>query len=144
MVRSLSVGLALILGGLLVAQRGAGNETAIEGTWELVSVERDGKEMKVHKDTKLIVEGDKFVIMVGDKTVAGGTSKFDPSKKPNAVDSTYTEGPDKGKSFKGIYQLDGDMVKFCRASGPDKERPTEFKTTQEGGGFLAVYKRVKP
>jgi hypothetical protein len=49
----------------------------------------------------------------------------------------------KGKSFKSIYQLDGDILKFCRAGSPDQERPTEFKTTAEKGGFVSVFKRAK-
>jgi hypothetical protein len=58
------------------------------------------------------------------------------------VDITYTEGPDKGKTFKGIYELDGDKAKFCRAGSPDDDRPTEFKTKADSNGFDSVYKRA--
>lgn len=81
--------------------------------------------------------------MVGDRIIAGGTSKLDRSKKPPAIDSVYTEGPDQGKAFKGIYQLNGDTLKFCRFGSPDKERPTEFRTTAESGGIVSVYQRRK-
>jgi uncharacterized protein (TIGR03067 family) len=134
------VGLAAA--GLATAQESPADDAKqLQGTWVLVSLERDGKEVKPQKDTKAIITGDKFIIKVGDKVIAGGTSKLDPSKTPKAVDTTYTEGPDKGKTFKGIYQLDGDMVKFCRAGSPEQERPTEFKTTADRGGLLSVYKR---
>src|SRR5262249_34709843 len=85
---------------------------AIQGTWELSYFEQDGKEVKLENVTKLTVTDNKFVVKRGDETVAAGTFKFDPSKKPKASETTYTEGPDKGKTFKGIYQIEGDTEKF--------------------------------
>jgi len=43
----------------------------------------------------------------------------DPTKKPKAIDYMMTEGPTKGKTHLGIYELDGDTVKFCFAA-PDE------------------------
>jgi len=116
---------------------------ALQGTWDLIYFERDGKEVKLQKDTKAINTGDKFVVKRGDEVIASGTMKLDPSKKPKASETTYTEGADKGKTFKGIYQIEGDTVKFCRAGSPDDDRPTEFKTKPGSGQFAAVYKRGK-
>jgi uncharacterized protein (TIGR03067 family) len=116
---------------------------ALEGTWDLIYFERDGKEVKLQKDTQAINTGDKFVVKRGEEVIAAGTMKLDPSKKPKASETAYTEGMDKGKSFKGIYQIDADTVKFCRAGSPDDERPTEFKTKPGSGRFVAVYKRAK-
>jgi uncharacterized protein (TIGR03067 family) len=116
---------------------------ALEGTWELIFFERDGKEVKLQDDTKTINTGDKFVVKRGEETIAAGTMKLDPSKKPKASETTYTEGLDRGETFKGIYQIDGDTMKFCRAGSPDDARPTEFQTKPESGQFVAVYKRTK-
>ncbi len=116
---------------------------AIQGTWDLVYFERDGKEVKLQPGTQAINSGDKFVVKRGDQVIAAGTFKFDPSKKPKASETTYTEGPDKGTTFKGIYQIDGDTMKFCRSGSPDDERPTEFKTKSGTGQFAATYKRAK-
>jgi uncharacterized protein (TIGR03067 family) len=116
---------------------------ALQGTWDLIYFERDGEEVKLQNDTKAINTGDWFVVKRGDQVIAAGTMKVDPSKKPKASEATYTEGPDKGKTFKGIYQFDGDTVKFCRAGSPNDERPTEFKTKPDSGQFVAVYKRAK-
>ena len=136
--------MAVTLAGLNATADDAQDDLkAIQGTWDLVYFERDGKEVKLRNDTRAINTGDKFVVKVGDKVIAAGTFKFDASKKPKASETTYTEGPDKGKTFKGIYQLNGDMVKFCRAGSPDQKRPTEFKTKPDSGQFVAVYKRAK-
>ncbi len=115
----------------------------LEGKWKAVYFERDGKEVKLQNETFSTITGDKYVIKSGDNVVAAGTMKLDPSKNPKAVDITYTDGPDKGKTFKGIYQIDGDTSKFCRAGAPDQERPTEFKTKEGSGGFIVMYKRLK-
>ncbi len=144
MKRYVHVLVGLGLAGFAGCQgRTADDAKELDGTWEQVFVEQHGNEVKPQKDIKLIITGDKFVIKVDDKVVAAGTSKRDPSKKPKAFDSTYTEGPEKGKTFKGIYQREGDTVKFCRAGSPDDERPTEFKTKADSGGFVSAYKRAK-
>ena len=41
---------------------------------------------------------------------------IDPTKKPKTIDYKMTEGPTKGKTHLGIYELDGDTVKFCFAA----------------------------
>jgi uncharacterized protein (TIGR03067 family) len=119
-------------------------KTELEGTWDLVSLERDGKAVEPQKNTRAIFSGSIFVIKVGDKMIAGGNFTVDAAQKPKATDATYTEGPDKEKSFKGIYQIDGDTLKFCRAGSPDQKRPTEFKTKAGTNGVASVYKRAKP
>ncbi len=116
---------------------------ALQGTWDLIYFERDGKEVKLLKDTKAINTGDRFVVKRGDEVIAAGMMKLDPGKKPKASETTYTEGPDKGKTFKGIYQIEGDTAKFCRAGSPDGERPTAFKTEPGTGQLVAVYRRAK-
>jgi uncharacterized protein (TIGR03067 family) len=78
-------------------------------------------------------------------TIAGKVffkAKFtiDPTKKPRAIDYAMTEGPTKGKTHLGIYELDGDTVKFCFAA-PGKDRPTEFTAKEGSQRTLSVWKR---
>lgn len=134
--------LAIVLFAVSQNKAAEDGKTELEGTWDLVSLERDGKEIKPQKDTKALFTGDKFMIQVADKVIAGGTFRIDATQKPKATDATYTEGPDMGKSFKGIYQIDGDTLKFCRAGSPDQKRPTEFKTKAGTDGVASVYKRA--
>jgi uncharacterized protein (TIGR03067 family) len=137
------IGVAVI--GIVGSHRSiaGGAKTELEGTWELVAIEADGKELKAPKDAQMVTTGNKFVLKTGDKVVIVGTFKVDASTKPKTIDVTYTEGPDKGKSFKGIYEVDGDTSRFCRPLNPEDARPTEFKTKAGGGVFLATYKRAK-
>lgn len=116
---------------------------AMQGTWEAVHMERDGKEVTLSNDNKTTSSntGNKFIVRRGDQVIAAGSFAFDPSKSPRESETTYTEGPDTGKTFKGIHEIDGDTMKFCRAGSPDDERPTEFKTKPGSGQFAADYQR---
>jgi uncharacterized protein (TIGR03067 family) len=138
--------LGLIVVGLMASRESKADDAKneLEGTWVMVSVERDGREIRPQTNLKMIYTGDKFVLKAGDDVVVAGTVKLDTTKKPKAVDTTYTEGPNTGQTLKGIYEVDGDTAKFCRAGAPDQDRPTEFKTKAGSGGLFSVYKRAKP
>jgi uncharacterized protein (TIGR03067 family) len=67
----------------------------------------------------------------------------DVAKKPKTIDITFTEGPEKGKTIVGIYELEGDTYKVCiNVNG--KERPKEFAAKAGSGHGLEVLKREKP
>jgi uncharacterized protein (TIGR03067 family) len=55
---------------------------------------------------------------------------------------SVTEGPDKGKTFLGIYELSGDDYKVCFAPA-GKGRPVEFSSKEGSGNILQVWKRGK-
>src|SRR5438105_10808191 len=98
----------------------------LEGTWVMVSGERDGKVLAadVVKKARLVIQGNRHTVKVGEDTIVG-THKLDPSKTPKNIDATDTEGPFKGQTTKGIYEVTDDTFRVCFAP-PDKERPKEF------------------
>lgn len=102
----------------------------------------NGKPDEVLKDAVRVVEGDKFFIKKGDKTLRAATMKLDPTKNPKWIDIIFTEGPEKGKTRLGIYGLEGDTQKICYGD-LDKNRPTEFVSKPGTGHRLVVFKRVK-
>jgi uncharacterized protein (TIGR03067 family) len=134
---------------VLVAAAGAQDatrkETAqLEGEWSMVSGEANGQAMP--KET---VQSGKRVAKDGETTITFGgqlyfRAKFriDPNKKPKAIDYTMTEGPTKGKIHLGIYELEGDTVKFCFAA-PGGERPTDFTAKAGSQRTLSVWKRER-
>lgn len=115
-----------------------------DGTWELIYFERDGKEVKLQGKTHAVINGNQFVVKRGSEVIAAGTSKLDASTNPQRMVSTYTEGRDKGKTFKGIYRRDGNILMFCRPGSPNDDFPAEFKTSPDNGAFVSVYKRANP
>jgi uncharacterized protein (TIGR03067 family) len=73
----------------------------------------------------------------------GGTFVLDPGKKPKTIDIKFTEGPEKGNTSLGIYELDGDTLKICLTITA-KDRPTEFAAKAKSGHGFEVLKREKP
>lgn len=99
---------------------------AMQGKWQLVSLERDGKSVDVPKDAVRVVKDDTYTITPRPGVTIEGTYKIDPTAKPKTIDITPTTSDNKGKTALGIYEIDGDMLKICWAPS-GKDRPTEFK-----------------
>ena len=113
-----------------------------QGNWTLISAERDGK-MTPEDDArklKLTIQGNMFVLRKDAVVISEGTMTLDPSKNPKQVDETITTGPNKGKVFSAIYEIDNDQHTICFAT-PGKERPTEFSSAN--GRLLQVWRREK-
>jgi uncharacterized protein (TIGR03067 family) len=113
----------------------------LEGTWVLVSGEKNGKELpeEILKNSKLVIAGNKHIVNIGDERFVG-THELDPSEKPKTIDAV--DGPDKIKKMFGIYEVKGDQFKVCFAE-PGKDRPTEFTGKEGSGCFIHVWKRTK-
>lgn len=135
--------LALVAGFLIAADDPKDELKKLEGSYTMVSGEKDGKSLpeKTIKTAKLVIKGDQHDFRIGDETFKG-TLKVDPSKKPKTIDATDTEGPFKGKTLHGIYELDGDTFKVCFAK-PGEDRPKEFSTKSGTGHILQVWKKEK-
>jgi uncharacterized protein (TIGR03067 family) len=142
--------LALVTAGLLVAadapRQGPGGPDydQLQGAWGLVSVEVNGQPVAVEKLTgaRLDVRGELYGFRLG-KTVLEMTYRLHPGQAPKAIDLTLAAGPDKGKTFFGIYKLEGDTYTICRPVEHGKERPTAFATKPGSGLLLVVWKRQK-
>jgi uncharacterized protein (TIGR03067 family) len=114
---------------------------ALQGKWLPSEGERAGKPFPAQNITLEIKDG-KYTVMAGGVSDKG-TIKINASAKPKEMDITGTDGPNKGKTFKVIYELDGDTLKICYdLSG--NGRPTEFKTKEGSKDLLVIYKREKP
>ena len=122
----------------------------LTGTWLTVSLVNDGKTLVDEDDppkegptTKLVYDGTKWMINVGDKTVASGVFKIDATKTPKEIDIMDESGKRNDKTKLGIYELDGDEYKFCLAPAGEP-RPTEFKSKAGSKHSLGVSKRESP
>jgi uncharacterized protein (TIGR03067 family) len=117
---------------------------ALEGEWTIVSAERDGMKLpdELLKNSKRTAKGNESSVIVGGQLFMKATVAVDPSKKPKTIDYDVTDGPNKGKKQFGIYEIDGDTVKFCFAA-PGNDRPTEFSSKERSNRILSVWKREK-
>ena len=115
---------------------------SLQGEWEMVSLEQRGQQAPA--TYRLTINGDKWLVgSVNGEAGAGAsiTFKIDQSKTPKAIDLTAKLGGEE-RMDQAIYKLEGDIFTVCR-DWKAIVRPTEFKTTEEGG-TLAVWKRVSP
>jgi uncharacterized protein (TIGR03067 family) len=139
----------LLLGTGLVpafARQAEEAQKKLQGTWVATKAERDGKAAADVVGHRLSFTGDRFRIRSRDgKTLYEGTFRVDAKAKPAAIDFEHTNGGLKGKSWKGIYALDGDTLTTCdNAPNLDKGRPASFEAKTGSGHVLITFKRAKP
>src|SRR5215472_18516699 len=79
----------------------------LEGEWSMVSGEANGQAMpkEAVKTGKRIAKDGETTILIGGRVYFKATFTIAPTKKPKAIDYAMTEGPTKGKTHLGIYEL---------------------------------------
>jgi RNA polymerase sigma factor (sigma-70 family) len=135
-----------------LVDKGQDDKEAIQGTWQVIGVEMQGKDAP---DGSLAIQALKSAkwIIAADKITTGTTKfgeqkviyKLDPTKKPKEFDFTPLVGPnnEKAKTAPGVYSLDGDVLKICMPGAPDAERPTELATKAGGKSLLITFTRLR-
>ena len=126
---------------------GAGKERAgkqsvedFQGFWTAASATLDGKplpEGEAGKIHMIVSSGGIYETrgMEGDD----GEFKIDPEKDPKCIDMTPARGPDRGKTCRGIYELDGNELRVCTAP-PGGQRPDEFRSEPGSGRKLITWR----
>ncbi len=144
------VGLACLVGAATApaADPALAAETKkLEGVWAPIENILNGVPTPeaVLKPRRETIKGGTYEGTVDGKREAAGTWKFVAKKgKVLHIDLTATDGPNKGKSVRGIAEFVGDDGwRLCMPTEPDGERPTEFASKKGSGLVLRTYKRVK-
>ena len=116
---------------------------SVQGSWTPVKAELGGQPMEeaILKTISLKLGDGTYEVYVGDKPDKG-TFKVDASAKPNSMDVTGTEGPNKGKTIPAIYELKDETLRICYDLSGVK-RPTEFKSIAGTKLYLVTYNRKK-
>jgi uncharacterized protein (TIGR03067 family) len=136
----LLVSIGLLLLAPLNRPVAANGPTGIEGKWILESGELGGEKLpdEGFKGTVLVMADGHY-----DYQNDHGTITLLPDHTPPAMDITGTDGPNKGKTFPAIYELEGDTLRICYDL-TGKQRPSEFRTQAGTDQFLTIYKKAKP
>jgi len=142
MTRSLIVCTCVVL-ILSVAAARAEEKVNIIGTWLPFEGTLNGEKLTDDflKSFKVIVAKDGYKAVVGEQTESG-TYKIDTKAKPTTMDIAPSDGPQKGKTIKAIFELSGDTIKICYPL-ENGEQPKEFASTKDSKVFLVTYKRQK-
>lgn len=117
----------------------------VDGTWTAVTAERNGTPADELKGNRLTFAGDTFVIQRDGKTLYKGTFKADPTRTPAHIDFHHTGGELMGKTWRGVYVLEGDTLRVAD-NAPDmaKPRPTALTAKAGSGHVMVVFKRAAP
>jgi uncharacterized protein (TIGR03067 family) len=131
-MKKVLLGLAVI--GLTIAADDKKDDLKdkLKGTWHVVAMEVNGKKVpeEFFKGQTMAFGPDKVTLKEKDK-VESATYAVDAGQKPAHLDMTPTEGPDKGKTVKMIFQLDGDTLKIGMNTKVG-ERPKNFDDKEAG------------
>jgi len=116
----------------------------LQGEWAMVSGSADGMEMPeaLRQTAQRVCKGEETTVTVGGQLIMKAKFTLDPAKKPKAIDYDVLDGPTKGMKHLGIYEFEGETVKFCFAA-PGDERPAEFVSKAGDRRTTSVWKRVK-
>jgi uncharacterized protein (TIGR03067 family) len=114
----------------------------IEGVWRFARVEVEGaKQPDVPFETnKLIVSKDGRYVIIQGPRITRGVIKLGPTKTPKHYDVSVTNGPRKGLTALGIYEIDGDSFTVCLPFRA-KERPAALISKPGSGCLFHVFKR---
>src|SRR5262249_52690657 len=121
----------------------ANDRELIQGTWKLIVLEFQGRELTKEERSRaarVVLKPDKLLLETSEGLTLESDYRLDPLQK--TIDVIPREGGEmeKGKTFSGIYLLDGDRLKICLGS-PEQKRPGEFSTKDGKGYMLYVLQR---
>ena len=113
-------------------------KTDLEGTWNAVKKDSAAQQLKF--------TGNKFEAKIGGK-VYKGTFKLNNDKNPLWIDMKITESSEKkhkGKTVLGIYEFQGENLRWCASQPGRKRRPTQFaKQMGDARLLLGTFKKKK-
>jgi len=137
--------LALVVSAGDITEMIRKDRAALQGAWKVVAAENKGEKVPAEdiKDLYLIFKGDAIYSRQDNKNTEIFSYLLDPSKKPKEIDLTLKVGPQKGRTERGIYLLDGDSLKICIQSNKDAARPRDFSSPAGSQISLTVLQRSK-
>src|SRR5260370_31784590 len=103
---------------------GQDDSQMLAGVWACVSGVNDGKPLPedIVKQLKLTLTKDRYKTEKGDVMLFDGIYKIDAKQRPKSIDITAPEGEQAGTTSKGIYVVEGDILRMCYANA-DKDQP---------------------
>ncbi|MBF6025369.1 TIGR03067 domain-containing protein [Lysobacter niastensis] len=139
---SLFVGVACVP---VSAQQVTGAHDVLQGHWTATQAVRDGQAAGDVVGHRITFEGDRFRIESGEgKPLHEGTFLDDRHAVPSSIDFTHAQGTLKGKTWRGIYAVEGDTLKVCD-NAPDlaRPRPAAFEACTRTGYVLITFRRAR-
>lgn len=116
----------------------------LQGDWKLIAGQSAGQIMPpaVITNFSMSVKDSMYEFRNSEETERG-TMTLDPGKKPTQVDILISDGSFKGQKQLGIYELNGNKIKFCLSMPDDPKRPEKFESTEGNKCIIFEFLQVK-
>jgi uncharacterized protein (TIGR03067 family) len=105
------------------------DQKTIQGAWKVIMQKPEAKGVALEK---LIINENKmsFHYKLGERFAKPNDTvetefKLDPTTSPKQIEFSAVAGPNKGKLYLGIYEINGDKLRICYR-GPGKARPKDI------------------
>jgi|SRR5262245_54221152 uncharacterized protein (TIGR03067 family) len=112
----------------------------VQGTWEFVGFERDGKILPPAFSEVMIYRGGAYTRIIEEKFVLRGRYRADPGHTPPYLQDVPDHRLLRGRAFNCIYRVEGDTL---RIDYPRDDRARRPQTFHDEDIRVDVYKRVK-
>ena len=70
--------------------------------------------------------------------LGSGTFTIAENGRTGTMDAVQTSGPENGRNYLGVYELDGNTLRWC-VTGRNRQRPQEMATDR--GNYLMILRR---
>jgi uncharacterized protein (TIGR03067 family) len=112
----------------------------IQGPWRIESSTWNGvADPEIAKSVTVLFQGDKFIVVDRDGNRQTETIQLMPDQNPKSIDCTSQT---QGRLLPGIYNLEGDVFKWCSAGAANTIRPTGFSSQPGSKQSLMVLRRA--
>jgi uncharacterized protein (TIGR03067 family) len=107
---------------------------ALQGSWRAVTGRRQGV---------LLVSGTHFTVRFEDGDIYMGSFDLGAALQPRVIDMRIDEGPShhRGKTALCIYDLDGDVLRWCATEPGRTERLTFFPAEDDRRFLTLLFRR---
>jgi uncharacterized protein (TIGR03067 family) len=139
----------MALGGVAADEPKPGDRAAVEqlrGSWRPEFVTEGGRrltgaDLEVYRGMTLTIQAGKSTLKAADGAVLSACElKVEAGREPKTFDAKEVEGVGVGRTYKGVWEVEGDTLKWCFST---KDRPNGFESKGDADFFLLVLKRQK-
>jgi uncharacterized protein (TIGR03067 family) len=115
----------------------------LEGAWDVIALEVDGKVQPKEKAPKeILISGNKLNGLGPEMTIT-----LDPTKKPKWIDLAFKK-KDKLYPIRAIYEIKGDELKLCMPLAPrgkvfENKRPENFNSKESPVALFKAKRTTK-
>lgn len=141
---SLSIGISVRAEDSIRGEAGRSDRQLLQGTWKVVKRIKNGHEEGASEHPSVLkISGTAIDETRDGKPAQQGTFVLDDSSSPKRITLTGKAGPDAGKVFEAIYEVDGNTFKLAYSIGDHAGTAPKDFAGGEGAGLL-VLERQRP